>query len=280
MTFHDTATGAAMAQLWPALAVSIALHAVLLVGFPDVWTFTEPPIAARLNAWIEPGVTAAEPSPAAGAEAPKPKSAAAPRETPAQPVAAAPATNPQNEIRESSSLVAAPRVQEQPVGERTTVAAASPSGAAKSRPEAAAPRGAASGAGEGAPDLGSLAPDGGSLAPDGGSLAPDGGSLAPDGGSLAQYRLALIGAAKRHKLYPSHAIERGWQGRVDVRLVLGANGELAGALVQRSSGHDLLDRQALEMMRKAAALTPIPPALRNREFAVEVPVLFELKSES
>jgi len=33
------------------------------------------------------------------------------------------------------------------------------------------------------------------------------------------------------------------------------------------------------MLRKAHALTPIPPALRGRDFAVEIPVVYELKSE-
>jgi protein TonB len=109
------------------------------------------------------------------------------------------------------------------------------------------------------------------------TLAPRPGDEALDLGSLAQFRLALIGSAKRHRLYPEHAIERGWQGRVTVRLAFGADGALAAALVSRSSGHGPLDRQAVEMLRKAAALTPLPPALRSREFAVEVPVLFELR---
>jgi protein TonB len=110
------------------------------------------------------------------------------------------------------------------------------------------------------------------------TLAPRSGDEALDLGSLAQYRLALIGAAKRNRLYPEHAIERGWQGRVEVRLSFGADGAVAAALVRRSSGFDPLDRQAVEMLRRAAALTPLPPALRSREFSVDVPVLFELRS--
>jgi protein TonB len=94
---------------------------------------------------------------------------------------------------------------------------------------------------------------------------------------VAQYRLALIGVAKEYKTYPLRAIDRGLEGRVDVRLVMGADGAPAQVLVQRSSRHDVLDREALALLRKAAALTPVPPALRNREFAVEVPVLYELK---
>jgi protein TonB len=94
---------------------------------------------------------------------------------------------------------------------------------------------------------------------------------------VAQYRLALIGAAKRDKTYPARAVDRGWEGRVEIRLVIGSDGELARALVQRSSGHDVLDRQTLEMFRAAHAVTPVPSALRNREFAVEVAVRYELK---
>jgi protein TonB len=103
------------------------------------------------------------------------------------------------------------------------------------------------------------------------------GQVSLDLGPLARYRLALIGAAKQHKRYPPRAIDLGWEGRVDVRLVVGPDGALARLLLQHSSGHDLLDRQALELMRTASALTPVPPALRDREFAVEVPVLYELK---
>ena len=104
------------------------------------------------------------------------------------------------------------------------------------------------------------------------------------GAALVEYTLivagvALIGAAKHHRLYPESAVERGWQGRVTVRLAIDADGAVAAALVRRSSGHGALDQQAVEMLRKAAGLTPLPPALRSREFSVDVPVLFELRGE-
>jgi protein TonB len=67
---------------------------------------------------------------------------------------------------------------------------------------------------------------------------------------------------------------------VDVRLVIGADGAPAAVLVKRSSGHEVLDRQALDTLRRASAATPIPPVLRNREIVVEIPLLYELKSGS
>jgi protein TonB len=189
-------------------------------------------------------------------EAPKRESAVS-RRPPgvAAPKAAAPAHQAPTPEPDTAAPLDTPRAAEAVAGERADVALASPPAAAlkvDAAPAAASDSSA-------------------SLA--GPAAAP------PDLGSLAQYRLALIGAAKRHKTYPPRAIDRGLEGRVDVRLVVGTDGGPARVLVRRSSGHDVLDRQALELMRTASALTPVPPALRNREFAVEVPILYELKDE-
>jgi protein TonB len=93
------------------------------------------------------------------------------------------------------------------------------------------------------------------------------------------YRLALIDAAKRYKRYPVQAMERGWEGRVEVRVVVGANGLIKSALVKSSSRYQILDDQALDMVRKAFnALAQIQPAPRGREFTVDVPVIFELQT--
>jgi len=104
------------------------------------------------------------------------------------------------------------------------------------------------------------------------------GSDSADAGTLAQYRIALISAANRYRRYPAQAMERGWQGRVEVRLSIGANGMIQGAAIRTSSGHQILDDTALDMIRKAKPLTQIPQALRGREFVVDVPVIFDLKT--
>lgn len=93
------------------------------------------------------------------------------------------------------------------------------------------------------------------------------------------YRLALINAAKRYKRYPVQAMERGWEGRVEIRLVVDANGAIKSALVKTSSRYQVLDDQALEMVRRAFnALAQVQPAPRGREFTVDVPVIFELQT--
>jgi periplasmic protein TonB len=93
------------------------------------------------------------------------------------------------------------------------------------------------------------------------------------------YRLALINAAKRYKRYPVRAMERGWEGRVEIRVVVDASGAIKSALVKSSSKYQILDDQALEMVRKAFdALAQVRPAPRGREFTVDVPVVFELQT--
>ncbi len=97
-----------------------------------------------------------------------------------------------------------------------------------------------------------------------------------DAGTLEQYRLALIIATRRYKRYPAIAMEKGWQGKVVVRLVIGANGMLAGTSITTSSGHDILDNQAMDMLRKGKPTVQIPANLRGREFSIDVPVIFNL----
>ena len=99
-----------------------------------------------------------------------------------------------------------------------------------------------------------------------------------DTGLIDAYRLALIDAAKRYKRYPVQAMERGWQGRVEIRVVIGTDGTVKRTLVKTSSNYQILDDQALDMVKRGKPLTQVPPALRGREFTVDVPVIFELQT--
>lgn len=101
---------------------------------------------------------------------------------------------------------------------------------------------------------------------------------AADAGNLDQYRVALLGAANRYKRYPAIAMEKGWAGRVEIRIVIGTNGMTQSIAVKTSSGFEILDKTALDMVTKAKPMTPIPPALRGREFTVDIPVIFSLQT--
>lgn len=101
----------------------------------------------------------------------------------------------------------------------------------------------------------------------------------PDPGSVTQYRLALIEIARRHKRYPRVAIDNNWEGRTDLRMVIDASGALASLSVRKSAGHAALDEEAMQMFRAAKSQAPVPPALRGKEFALEVSADFYLVRE-
>jgi protein TonB len=101
-----------------------------------------------------------------------------------------------------------------------------------------------------------------------------------DAGTLRAYRLAIITNARKYKRYPRVAMDNNWEGKVEVRMVIGANGMIASMSVKTSTGHEPLDQTAITMITRAKPLTPIPAALRGREFTVDVPVIFSLKEDA
>jgi protein TonB len=99
---------------------------------------------------------------------------------------------------------------------------------------------------------------------------------APSPDALAGYGRSVSQALARHREYPRLALMRGWEGSTTLRLRVAPGGRLAEAAVHQSSGHEVLDDQALAMVRRLGSL-PLPPeSLRDREFAVLVPVVFRL----
>jgi periplasmic protein TonB len=106
------------------------------------------------------------------------------------------------------------------------------------------------------------------------SALPPGDGVDADG--LRSYRLALAREARHHKRYPPQAIDAGWGGTAEVRVMVPVPGAAQVAELTKSSGHAVLDQAALEMLRQALPATPIPPGLQGRKFAVYLPVVFEL----
>jgi protein TonB len=95
--------------------------------------------------------------------------------------------------------------------------------------------------------------------------------------AYSNYGSVLSREFAKHKLYPRVAQMRGWQGMARVELKIDASGNVTSSSIAESSGFEILDKQALEMVRKASPL-PLPPeALRGRDFTIVVPVAFKLE---
>ena len=99
-----------------------------------------------------------------------------------------------------------------------------------------------------------------------------------DPAALAAYGRNLAGAVALHQRYPRLAQIRQWQGTALLQLELAVDGQLQSVRVLSSSGHEILDRQAIDMVRAAVPLPPLPASLAGRSLTVDVPVVFRLAS--
>ena len=93
---------------------------------------------------------------------------------------------------------------------------------------------------------------------------------------LSGFGEALRQRAAGYGNYPALALRRGWQGLVKVRVRYDRLGRVYQLEVSDSSGHQVLDEQAIRMLRQAAADFPLPEALLNKAFSVIVPIAFKL----
>ena len=97
----------------------------------------------------------------------------------------------------------------------------------------------------------------------------------PSDGMIAAYGSGFKASVDKNRHYPRIAQERGWQGTATVLVKVLPGGRLGDVSIAKSSGFDLLDNTARDMV-KTAQLPAMPEALRNHSFEMRVPVEFRL----
>lgn len=92
---------------------------------------------------------------------------------------------------------------------------------------------------------------------------------AAEAATAAQYRLQLIAYAQRNKPpYPRIARENNWTGEVTLEITVRADGNAELGL-RRGSGHEVLDRLALDTYQQALRAVPVPPSLQGRQVKLQ-----------
>jgi protein TonB len=71
--------------------------------------------------------------------------------------------------------------------------------------------------------------------------------------------------------YPLYARKRGWEGKVSVSFVISPEGNVSNVSISKSSGKNLLDKSALDAVRKASPFPP-PPI----HAMIKIPVIYRL----
>lgn len=97
---------------------------------------------------------------------------------------------------------------------------------------------------------------------------------------LERYGRNLSSLFARQQNYPRIAAMRGWEGEVQVRITIARKGTIVSTQVVRSSGFDVLDQNAVQLVTAAGPLPRPPENLQNREFQVIVPVHYKLEKSS
>ena len=99
-----------------------------------------------------------------------------------------------------------------------------------------------------------------------------------EGRLLLTFSQSISKQIKRYQKYPAPAQRRGWEGTAEVLLQIAADGNVTGITLGKSSGHAILDEEALNMVRRASPLPAAPPDLRGRALVVTVPIVFRLQN--
>jgi protein TonB len=67
------------------------------------------------------------------------------------------------------------------------------------------------------------------------------------------------------------------QGVVQVHILIDRGGHLITSEVARSSGFALLDEEALEILKRAAPLPPLPVAMPGETLHLSIPIRFRIQ---
>lgn len=86
----------------------------------------------------------------------------------------------------------------------------------------------------------------------------------PASSAAVKFQQSLLRHVARYQRYPNAARSMHLEGKVDTQFAMARDGTLLGVWVRTSSGQLLLDREAIETIRRAQPLPPIPPELPDR----------------
>ena len=105
-------------------------------------------------------------------------------------------------------------------------------------------------------------------------------AVAPDPAAMARYIRLLGDLLAQQQQYPRLAAARGWEGEVRLRLQLARKGTVIAVHIVHSSGFDVLDQHAVQLVH--GTLLPPPPAGSSSpdagpDLTIDVPIHYALK---
>ncbi|MEM8688175.1 MAG: energy transducer TonB [Pseudomonadota bacterium] len=94
---------------------------------------------------------------------------------------------------------------------------------------------------------------------------------------LSSYLGRVASKVRRQKRYPKAALRRKKGGTAVVAFTITKRGSVTGVRLKRRSGNAALDREVLNMVRRAAPFPPIPKGTGRSRIALSIPVRFAVR---
>lgn len=98
-----------------------------------------------------------------------------------------------------------------------------------------------------------------------------------DSNALPNWKSRLFAQIERNKRYPAEAQSRGDRGVVKLAFSIDRQGGVHNARVVGSSGSQILDRETLAMIERAAPLPPPPDDIAGSRIAIVIPISYNIR---
>jgi periplasmic protein TonB len=95
--------------------------------------------------------------------------------------------------------------------------------------------------------------------------------------SLSAYQSRLVAHLRRYRNYPSAARSKLLQGTAIVSFTIDKKGRVVGSSLAKGTGHQILDREAIAMVRRASPFPAIPAGINKTRLTVRAPIRFDMR---
>jgi protein TonB len=95
--------------------------------------------------------------------------------------------------------------------------------------------------------------------------------------AIPTWKRQIVTLLERHKRYPSTARDHGEQGIVQLAFSLDQQGHVTTSRIIKSSGYEALDKETLELVKRAEPFPPPPAGMGAGSIDLTVPIRFNLR---
>jgi protein TonB len=107
--------------------------------------------------------------------------------------------------------------------------------------------------------------------------APKAGVSSKPSEATMSWQKSLVFHLNKHKKYPHEARKNGHEGVANVAFTIDRSGKVIASHLEKSSGSDLLDQEAIEVLQRASPFPTPPSDVPNVTINLSLPIQFRIK---